>query len=415
VSIWTPEWRILVNSVEYTSVTLANLTMSSGRRDIYSQPTAGYCNVELINTDGSNIDIDINDGLTIEVKNSAGTFVPIFGGFITDIEVSIRGAGNIGISQSIKLIALGALARLPRILTDGVLTTDFEGDQIYTILNPVLSGTWNEVSASQTWAAYNPTTTWANAENTGLGEIDRPGNYELENRSSSRTDVYSLVSLLATSGLGYIYEDSSGRIGYADSTHRSQYLAANGYVEVSANDALAAGIKTTTRAGDIRNSITLKYGNNSANETSASDSTSINIYGSAAQIITTTIKHLADAEDQADFYLTLRANPQAIFDSITFQIGNSEISDLDRDALFGVFMGMPMQISDLPTNMDLGVFQGFVEGWTIAAGVKSMAINLILSPVSYSLQAMKWNDVGVAETWNSLSATMTWQEALIVV
>ena len=415
MSIWTPEWRILVNSVEYTSVTLANLTMSSGRRDIYSQPTAGYCNVELINTDGSNIDIDINDGLTIEVKNSAGTFVPIFGGFITDIEVSIRGAGNIGISQSIKLIALGALARLPRILTDGVLTTDFEGDQIYTILNPVLSGTWNEVSASQTWAAYNPTTTWANAENTGLGEIDRPGNYELENRSSSRTDVYSLVSLLATSGLGYIYEDSSGRIGYADSTHRSQYLAANGYVEVSANDALAAGIKTTTRAGDIRNSITLKYGNNSANETSASDSTSINIYGSAAQIITTTIKHLADAEDQADFYLTLRANPQAIFDSITFQIGNSEISDLDRDALFGVFMGMPMQISDLPTNMDLGVFQGFVEGWTIAAGVKSMAINLILSPVSYSLQAMKWNDVGVAETWNSLSATMTWQEALIVV
>lgn len=415
MSNWTPEWRILIDSVEYTSVTLANLTMSSGRRDIYAQPAAGYCNVELINTDGSNIDIQINDGLTIEVKNSAGTFVPIFGGFITDIEVSIRGAGNIGISQSIKLIALGALARLPRILTDGVLTTDFEGDQIYSILNPVLSGIWNDVSASQTWAAYNPTTTWTNAENTGLGEIDRPGNYELENRSSSRTDVYSLISLLATSGLGYIYEDSSGRIGYADSTHRSQYLAANGYVEVSANDALAAGIKTTTRAGDIRNSITLKYGNGSTSETSASDSASIDTYGSAAQIITTTIKHLADAEDQADFYLTLRANPQAIFDSITFQIGNSEISDSDRDALIGVFMGMPMQISDLPTNMDLGVFQGFVEGWTISAGVKSMAINLILSPVAYSLQAMQWGDVGVAETWNTLSVTLTWQEALIVV
>jgi hypothetical protein len=124
---------------------------------------------------------------------------------------------------------------------------------------------------------------------------------------------------------------------------------------------------------------------------------------------------LADAEDQAAFYLTLRANPQAIFDSITFQIGNSEISDSDRDALIGVFMGMPMQISDLPTNMDLGVFQGFVEGWTISAGVKSMAINLILSPVAFSLQAMKWSDVSVAETWNTLSPTLTWQEALIVV
>ncbi len=396
-------------------MTLANLVISSGRRDIYTQPAAGYCNVELINTDGSNIAIDINDGLTIEVKNSAGTFVPIFGGFITDIEVSIRGAGNIGISQSIKLIALGALARLPRILTEGVLTTDFDGDQIASILNSTLAGSWNEISASQTWAAYNPTTTWAFAESGAIGEIDQPGNYELENRSADRTDVYSLVSLLATSGLGYIYEDGSGRIGYADSTHRSQYLATNGYVEVSANDALAAGIKTTTRSGDIRNSITLKYGNNSASEVSDSDAASIATYGSAAQIITTTIKHLADAEDQAAFYLTLRANPQAIFDSITFQIGNSEISDSDRDALIGVFMGMPMQISDLPTNMDLGVFQGFVEGWTISAGVKSMAINLILSPVAFSLQAMKWSDVSVAETWNTLSPTLTWQEALIVV
>ena len=290
MSSWTPDWRILIDSVEYTSVTLANLVITSGRRDIYSQPSAGYCNVELINTDGSTIDIDINDGLTIEVKNSVGTFVPIFGGSITDIEVSIRGAGNIGISQSIKLIALGALAKLPRTLTDGVLNDDFDGDQIYTILNSVLAGAWNDVPAAETWSAYNSTTTWANAESEGIGEIDRPGNYELENRGSERIDVYQLIQLLATSGLGYIYEDSSGRIGYADSTHRAEYLAANGYVEVSANDALAAGIKTTMRSGDIRNSITLKYGNNSALEVNATNTASIEQYGSAAQIITTTIK-----------------------------------------------------------------------------------------------------------------------------
>jgi hypothetical protein len=37
--------------------------------------------------------------------------------------------------------------------------------------------------------------------------------------------VYNLASRFATSGLGYLYEDNQGRIGYADSTHRSQYLA----------------------------------------------------------------------------------------------------------------------------------------------------------------------------------------------
>ena len=389
--------------------------MTSGRRDIYSQPAAGYCNVELINTDGSNIDIDINDGLTIEVKNSAGNFVAIFGGSITDIEVSIRGAGSIGISQSIKLIALGALSKLPRTLTNGVLTSDYDGNQIYTILSSILATKWSDLSASLTWADFDPAVTWANAGAGSLGEIDQPGNYLLENRGSSRTDVYSLVQLLANSGLGYIFEDSAGRIGYADSTHRSQYLAANGYVEVSANDALAAGIKTVVRAGDIRNSVTIKYGNNSASETSASDTESIATYGSAAQIITTTLKNLTDAQSQAQFYLTLRATPQAIFDSITFQLGNSEISDADRNALIGVFMGMPMQISDLPSNMDLGVFQGYVEGWTMSAGVNSLAINLILSPVSFSEQAMRWNDVGVTKTWAALPATLTWQEALIIV
>jgi hypothetical protein len=391
------------------------MVMTSGRRDIYSQPAAGYCNVELINTDGSNIDIDINDGLTIEVKNSAGNFVAIFGGSITDIEVSIRGAGSIGISQSIKLIALGALSKLPRTLTNGVLTSDYDGNQIYTILSSILATKWSDLSASLTWADFDPAVTWANAGAGSLGEIDQPGNYLLENRGSSRTDVYSLVQLLANSGLGYIFEDSAGRIGYADSTHRSQYLAANGYVEVSANDALAAGIKTVVRAGDIRNSVTIKYGNNSASETSASDTESIATYGSAAQIITTTLKNLTDAQSQAQFYLTLRATPQAIFDSITFQLGNSEISDADRNALIGVFMGMPMQISDLPSNMDLGVFQGYVEGWTMSAGVNSLAINLILSPVSFSEQAMRWNDVGVTKTWAALPATLTWQEALIIV
>jgi len=41
-------------------------------------------------------------------------------------------------------------------------------------------------------AAYDSTTTWANAENSGVGEIDRPGNYELTARTSDVTDAYSL-------------------------------------------------------------------------------------------------------------------------------------------------------------------------------------------------------------------------------
>jgi len=414
MTVFNPVWRVTIGGVQYQTAILANLTISSGRTNIYEQAQAGYANLELINLDQSNVLIQINNSLTIELQDSTATFVPIFGGSVVDVGISVAEVGSVDYAQRIKIIALGALSRLPKALTDGVLTQDFDGDQIYTILQQVLFGSWQEVPQASTWATYDPTTQWQDAENTGLGEIDRPGNYELAARSSDRTDVYSLVSALASSGLGYIYEDANGQIGYADSTHRTNYLAANGYVELTANQALASGLSIESRTGDVRNTITLKYGTNSTNEVDALDSASVGLYGQLAQIFTTTIKHAADAQDQADFYLELRAYPRFNFNNITFELTNPELDDADRDDLINVFMGMPVEISNLPLNMNSGDFLGFVEGWTFAAAYNQISISMILSPISYSLQAMRWNDVPVTEQWNTVNPTLDWINATIV-
>jgi len=286
MSQWTPEWQLTINGGgDYTNVTLANLSITSGRTDIYSQPYAGYCNVQIINLDVSPIIIDINDQISIRVKDSNGAYVNVFGGYVTDIDVEVTQASSTAISERIKVIALGALSKLPKTLTEGVLSKDFDGDQIYAILSQALFDTWNEVPAATTWAGYDPTTTWENAENSGLGDIDRPGDYELTARSSNTTDIYSLVSSLATSGLGYLFEDSEGRIGYADSTHRSQYLTTNGYVDLTGSHALARGIKTSKRSGDVRNNVTITYKANA--QESALDAASIAVYGQQAYEITT--------------------------------------------------------------------------------------------------------------------------------
>jgi hypothetical protein len=303
---------------------------------------------------------------------------------------------------------------LPKALTEGVLSDDFDGDQIYTILSEILFNSWQEVPQALTWATYDPAVEWQDAENSGLGDIDRPGNYELENRGSSVTDVYSLVSALANSGLGYLFESPTGQIGYADSTHRTVYLAANGYVDLTANHALASGLSIQSRSGDVRNTITLRYGNNSALEVSAVDTESVGLYGQLAQIFTTTIKHQADAQDQADFYLELRAYPRFNFNNITFELTNPELDDTDRDALINVFMGMPVNISDLPLNMNSGDYLGFVEGWTFSARYNQVSISMIVSPISFSLQAMRWNDVPVVETWSTINPTLDWINATIV-
>jgi hypothetical protein len=413
MSVWTPEWQISVNGGgDYTNLTLSTVSITSGRTDIYSQPRAGYCYVEILNLDESPIEIDVNDNVLIKIKDSTGTFVNLFGGDVTDIQVQVLNSSYTQTNQVIRVTALGALSKLPVSLTEGVLSKDFDGDQIYTILEDLLLNNWNEVAPAVTWAAYDPTQTWATAENVGLGEIDRPGDYELTARSAATTDIYSLVSALANSGLGYIYEDASGRIGYADSTHRAQYLAANGYTQISATTAFAAGISTIKRIADVRNKVTIQYKN--SQEESASDTGSIGIYGQQAHVISTTLENQVDAEFQAEFYLGLRAYPQAQFQAITFTLGNGNIDDSDRDALLNVFMGLPLDITDLPPNILLGRFQGFVEGWTFTAGYNRLDITLNLSPTAFSLQSMKWENVSVAESWNTLSSTLIWNDATVV-
>lgn len=415
MSNWSPVWSVTIGGVDYTNITLANLSITSGRTDFYVQPAAGYCSVEIINLDENvTIAADLNDQIAIQVKDSTGTFIPIFGGYVTDISQTVRSAGSVMITQSIKIIAMGALAKLAKILVDGVLAKDFDGNQIYTILEPLLFASWNEVPPAITWATYTPTTTWAQAENTGLGEIDRPGDYELAVRASNRATALNIVSGLATSGLGYLYEDGQGRICYADSTHRSQYLAANGYSDLSANDALANGISIARRTGDLRNSVTIKYGATSASEVSASDATSIATYGQQGYIVTTTLHNAADATTQANFYLGLRAYPSDIFKTLTYELTNPEITDVDRDDLLGIFMGLPVNIVDLPNNMIGGTFQGFVEGWTFSTSYNRLSLTINLSPIAYSLQAMKWLNVPVTETWLTISPTLDWENATIV-
>lgn len=412
MSDWAPVWRILINAVEFTDVVLANLSISSGRTNIYTQAQAGYCTINLINLDVGAITTNINDSVTIEVKDTSGTFVPIFGGSVVDVGVTVSQVGSVAITQEITITALGALARLQKALTDGVLSVDYDGDQIYTILQDLLVNNWSEVPAALTWATYTPATqTWADAQNTGLGEIDRPGNYELANRGSSQTVVWNLVADLATSGLGYLYENAQGQISYADSTHRSTYLATYGYTELDANQALGRGIKIQTKAGDIRNDVSIVWKSGTA---TATDADSISTYGKLAQQITTSLNHSADAASQASFYLTLRAQPQAFLESITFALTNPEVDDADRDALINVFMGQPISLSNLPVNMQSGNFLGFVEGWRFQASYNELSVTLIVSPLPFSLQAMEWQDVSVLEKFNTLSGTLDYAHALVV-
>lgn len=414
MTAWSPLYRVKINGSVVTNVTLAGLSITSGRTSIYVQPIAGYCNLTLIETNGSTIDFEINDAVTIEVKNSAGNYVYLFGGFITDLNVIVQSSGSTALTQKINIVAVGAIARLNRTVFTGNLSHQFDGDRISYLLGLVLFDAWNEVPAATTWNTYDATTTWATAENSGYGDVDTPGDYELHSQTDLSDTIYSLVSNAAISGLGYIFEDAQGRIGYADSTHRSQYLSTYGYVDLDGNHAFGPALQISKRAGDVRNAITINYGANSTSSVSDSDPNSISLYGELSSNVTTTLRHQADAEDQAAFYLLIRAYPQFEMKQISFPLASSEIDNTDRDSLLNVFMGQPLNIDNLPSNMVNGSFQGFVEGWTWTANYNSLTLTLNLSPVAYSLQAFRWNSVPATETWNSINPILDWLNATIV-
>jgi hypothetical protein len=413
---FTPDWKLTVDGVDLTGAAISSISHRAGRTNIYSQPTASTLTIKLVALNNNSYSISLNNGITLQVKDSTGTYKTLFGGNISDVSTSITASGSVGTVFTYNIIALGSLSKLTKTITNGVLTSDFDGDQIYALLTEFLLGDWNGVSASQTWATYDPTATWATAENLGLGDIDQPGQYEMVNRGSDANTVYNIASLIANSGFGILYEDNNGNIGYADADHRQNYLATNGETEISANTAIGAGITTTTRSGDVRNDITLNYGNSFNDQEILVDATSVSIYGYKSEVINSTIKNAADAELIVQRYIDLRAYPYPNFESITFPITNPEMDDTDRDALLGVFIGQPIRITDLPPQIaSEGVFQGYVEGWSWSTSFNQLYLTLNLSPIEFSAVFQSWNEVNASEAWNTLSSIITWQSAIGVI
>jgi hypothetical protein len=414
MTVWTPDWKLTVAGVDYTDIAISDIAHQAGRSDIYQQPNPSYLQVSLIALSGQTLPFDINDSLSLQVRNSSGSYVTLFGGNVTDLTVGVERTGSLATVVNYTILAMGSLVKLAKEIYNGNLSQDEDGNQIYELLSSVLLASWNDVPAATTWATYDATETWATTGNQGLGEVDQPGLYTMSSRSADPDTVYNIASLIADSAFGYLYEAPNGDIGYADADHRQTYLSANGYVDLDASHALGQGLSTITRSGDIRNDIYINYGNNFNSQATASDAQSIALYGYKAQSINSAIHSGTNAQEVADRYIAQRAFPLPAFQSITFPITNSEIDNSDRDNLLGVFMGQPLNIQNLPTQISNGVFEGYVEGWRWSTRFNELFLTINLSPVAFSQVAMRWSTVPITEAWNTIDPTLTWEYATIV-
>jgi hypothetical protein len=406
---WLPEWRVTVGDDVYTTVT--SVSFSSGRLDIDRQCAAGYCQVEIINTDGSPFTISVTEPITLELKDSAGNYVTVYGGQVSDFSIGVRSPEESGYITYGKLLGVGYLAKLTKSVYNTALPEGLDGAQIAAIVDGVLSLSWAEIDPTVTWAAYPATTTWADAESY-IGTIDE-GFYTMNSLAASATaKSNSLVDQIANSALGQIHEEKDGYVSYDDADHRSDYLAANGFTTIDAAYATPSSIRTITQIARIRNSLVYKYGTAYGSEYNTSDSDSIALYGLYQKSFESNIKNLADIANIGSRELNLRKSPRGSLEAITFRLDNPDLPSVDLDNLINIFFGQPVLITNLPSNLLGGQFDGFVENIALRATPTFVDITLYISATDFSLSLTQWNEVLPASLiWTGVNGTLTWTNA----
>ena len=406
---WLPEWRVTVGDDVYTTVT--SVSFASGRLDIDRQATAGYCRVEIINTDGTPFTINVTESITLELKDSTATYVTVFGGEVSDFSIGVRSPEETGYITTGTILGIGALSKLTKAIYNTAISEGLDGAQIAAILGAALNLSWAEVTPTVTWDTYPATTTWNEAE-TYIGTVDS-GFYTMISQTASATaKSQSLVDQIATSALGQISEGKDGKVNYDDADHRSNYLAANGYTYLDGAYATPTSIRSTTQTSRIRNSLIYKYGTGYGSTYSTSDSDSIAAYGLFEKSAESNIKNLADITDIASRELNLRRSPREQLEVITFRLDNPEMPTAMLNSLIGAFFGQPVLIENLPSNLLNGTFAGFVENIALRANPSFVDITLYITATDLSLSTTQWETVIPSSlAWTGVNGTLIWNNA----
>jgi hypothetical protein len=406
---WLPSWRVTVGDNVYTSVT--SVSYASGRTDIDRQATAGYCQVEIVNTDNTPFTINVTESILLELKDTTGSYVTVFGGEVSDFSIGVRSPNEAGFVTTGTVLGIGSLAKLTKAVYNTALAEGLDGAQIAAILDGALNLNWNEVTPTVTWDTYPATVTWANAESY-VGTVDSGFYTMIALAASATAKSQTLTDQIANSGLGQVYENRYGNVCFDDADHRSNYLAANGYTFLDADYAVPTSIKSTTAISRIRNSLIYKYSTGYGSTYSTSDTDSIALYGLYERSQESNIKNLSEITDIATRQLNLRRSPRAQLEAITFRLDNPTMPDAMRNSLIGVFFGQPMLISNLPSNLLGGTFEGFVENIAMRATPTYVDLTLYITATDLSLSTTQWDTV-IPSTidWASTNATLIWNNA----
>jgi hypothetical protein len=409
MTVFTPTYRVTIAGVVQTSTTLQDGTITYGRNDFFEATQPSYCNLELLNLDGTSPVVELLDTVVIEVQNTAGTFVKLFTGEVSVVYNRFEGAGFGGKPNTLQIQAIGALGLLVKRYAGAVAyPEELDGARIQRILEETLFIAWEDLSNTQTWNDFT-TETWDTYGIQGIDTID-PGRYEVLARPADVEQAYELTDTTQQSGLGYLYDTPEFEIGYADAERRSTNYATN-LIELDAN-LVNADIQTRLQTADIVNSVVIRY-DDPILEVVAQNDTSINNYGLLEEIRATILAETVDATEQATNFVNYRGTPKVSLEAVSVNLAHSDMTNTVRDDLLAVTMDSLLYLDNIPVGLIVeGYFEGFVEGWTWTLGRKNLELTMSVSNSIYSTLDVQWEDYNSVIQWQNLDNTTTWLDVI---
>jgi hypothetical protein len=409
MTIYTPTYRVTIAGTVQTSTTLEDATITYGRNDFFEATQPSYCNLELLNLDGTSPTVELLDTILIEVTNSAGTYVKLFTGEVSGVYNRLAGAGAVGKPNTLQIQAVGALGLLVKRYAGAVAyPEELDGARITRILEETLFTAWEDLSNTLTWNDFT-TETWATYGVQGIDTIDA-GRYEVLARAAAIDQAYNLTDTTQQSALGYLYDTPDFTIGYADAERRSENYTTN-LIELDAN-LVNADIQTRLQTADIVNSVVIQY-DDPVLEVAAQNDTSINTYGLLEEVRSTILAQTADATEQATNFVNYRGTPKVSLEEVTVNLSNGDMTNTVRNNLLGVSMDTLLYLDNIPVGLIAeGYNEGFVEGWTWTLGRNNLELAMSVSNSIYSTLDVQWEDYNSAIQWQNLANDYRWLDVV---
>ena len=409
MTVYTPTYRVTIAGTVQTSTILQDGTITYGRNDFFEATQPSYCNIELLNLDGTSPVVELLDTVLIEVTDSTGAYIKLFTGEVSGVYNRFEGAGLGGKPNTLQIQAIGALGLLVKRYAGSVAyPEELDGARIQRILEETLFVAWEDISNTFIWNDFT-IETWANYGVQGIDTIDA-GRYEMLARSAQVQQAYELTDITQQSGLGYLYDTADFEIGYADAERRTDNYATN-LIELDAN-LVNADIQTRLQTADIVNSVVIQY-DDPVLEVVAQNDTSINNYGLLEEIRSTILAETVDATEQATNFVNYRGTPKTSLEAVSVNLAHSDMTNTVRDDLLTVTMDTLLYLDNIPVGLILeGSFEGFVEGWTWTLGRKNLELTMSVSNSIYSTLDVQWEDYNALIQWQNLDNTTTWLDVI---